>query len=716
MVKNYFLFGGSLHVINFAFIAAIQNLNYKLAYSAGFLILKIVLFSSIYAHAIDNLLLELLATICMVILFVYQEIIARKNFNKNQKRQTQNTQNQNLLYDNLSVGILIITPDFQTLYSNLFFEKQFQFDDLYSLFKNIEIDPHSVKTHETFTLPTLLSFLETFNAIPKIARSEEVILISAKYKNPTSGHISDYQIKILDIKWNNINSYSLIFTDVSPQQENIELRLADQQKDKIIATVAHELRTPINATLGLLDMADERIEDKTTQTFLKHAKSCNKLLLYLVNSILDLSQIKQNTLSILKELFSVDEFLEEFEFLYMFQCQAKGIQFFIERDGFIPKQIYTDRHRLIEVLINLIGNAIKFTFHGSVTLRIALDEESRKLQFSVIDTGIGVKKEDCSKLFSRFGKIKQEDSSINKQGVGLGLTIVQELVIALNNNDPSEFVKFESEYGKGSIFSFNLSYKKDLVVLAPVPNKNSKTVIPTKTPVFPETDARKNAKASTLFNPTDNSHKYLVQRKNDKSPTVESPIFPPEFDQDYDSVTQKLKKYEPTSSGSNFSQRFLLRENSPLAGENEFTRSPSIRKGRKLPGIDSVLIVDDNPFNILAANFVLDKLNCQVDKAFHGQECLNILQKGYEQGKYYELILMDIHMPILDGPTTSKIISEKIEQKELNKLFIIGLTAKKCTEEEIKYYESCGMHLVLEKPLNEAELVDKLQDLVNLSD
>ena len=286
---------------------------------------------------------------------------------------------------------------------------------------------------------------------------------------------------------------------------------------------------------------------------------------------------------------------------------------------------------------------------------------------------------------------------------------------------PSEFVKFESEYGKGSTFSFNLSYKKDSVILSPVPNKNSKTVIPTKTPVFPDTvDTRKNAKSSTLFNPPseNNSHKHIIpHRKGDKSSTIESPIFPPEFDQEYDSVTQKLKKYEPTSSGSTFSQRLLLRDNSPFAGEfDKFVRSPSIRKATKLPGIESVLIVDDNPFNILAATYVLYKLNCQVDKAFHGQECLNILQKGYEQGKYYELILMDIHMPILDGPTTSKIIAEKINQKELNKLFIIGLTAKKCTEEEIKYYESCGMNLVLEKPLNEAELVEKLQDLVNLSD
>ena len=324
-IKNYFLFGGSLHALNFAFIAAIQNLSYKLAYSAAFLILKVALFSSIYAHSIDNLLLELLATICMVILFAYQEIIARKNYNKTQKTQTQNTQNQNLLYDNLPVGILIMTPDFQIQYSNLFFEKQFQFEDLYSLFKNIEIDPRSLKTHETFSVSTLLSVLEAFNSTPKIARSEEVLSISAKYKNPTSDHINDYQIKILDIKWNNINSYSLIFNDVSSQQENIELEAADQQKDKIIATVAHELRTPINATLGLLDMAGERLEDETTQTFLKHAKNCNKLLLYLVNSILDLSQIKQKALSILKENFSMDELLEELEYLYMFQCQVKGI-------------------------------------------------------------------------------------------------------------------------------------------------------------------------------------------------------------------------------------------------------------------------------------------------------------------------------------------------------------------------------------------------------
>ena len=128
--------------------------------------------------------------------------------------------------------------------------------------------------------------------------------------------------------------------------------------------------------------------------------------------------------------------------------------------------------------------------------------------------------------------------------------------------------------------------------------------------------------------------------------------------------------------------------------------------------LKNVLIVDDNPFNILAASFVLEKMQCSIDKAFHGEECLTMLKTNTEKSKYYDLILMDIQMPIMDGPQASKIITEKVKSGEFKKVPIIALTAKKSTEKEEEYYKDCGIEAVLEKPLNSAKLLNTINSLI----
>jgi len=236
---------------------------------------------------------------------------------------------------------------------------------------------------------------------------------------------SHYEIKIQSTAWDQVPAYAIIFNDVSEKQLVTALKMADQQKDRIIATVSHELRTPINGTLGLLDMISTRITDPISQTYINYCRSCNKLLLFLVNSILDLSQLSENKFRLMQTRFVLDELLDEVKSLYLYQCQQKSIEFWIEKEKSVPSEIYTDRHCLVQILINLLSNAIKFTFHGSVTLKTERNpEDPWRLKFRVIDTGLGIKEEDQVKLFQRFGKIPQANANINTQGVGLGLAIV----------------------------------------------------------------------------------------------------------------------------------------------------------------------------------------------------------------------------------------------------------------------------------------------------
>ena len=171
--------------------------------------------------------------------------------------------------------------------------------------------------------------------------------------------------------------------------------------------------------------------DKLSLTYLDHCKRCSKLLLHPVNSILDLSQIRHNGLKIAKENFNLDKCLEEVRSLYIYAAQCKNIQFLVERTPTVPDTIFTGQHRLVQILINLLGNAIKFTFSGYVKLKVSVDD-AEKILFEVEDTGIGIADKDKCKLFKMFGKLNQSNKNTNKQGVGLGLTIANELVRVLN--------------------------------------------------------------------------------------------------------------------------------------------------------------------------------------------------------------------------------------------------------------------------------------------
>ena len=689
---KFYAYGNCVGIAQMALAMNFRNLKYKV-----FLVLALVIVD--IAANLDGFsnFVNLVGIFCVasftVSSFVYQEILLRQDYKEIYVTQEKLQKFKSLLSDDFPIPVLVMSANnLSGLYSNQSFKKTFGQDEekvreeIFPQFE-IEIDPTNLGFSKSEQAISFYDFISNLSTQKLVVGENNMVVLPAIYRQYNSEgieieQVSHYEIKIRETTWDQLPAYAIIFNDVSEKQLVTALKIADEQKDRIIATVSHELRTPINGTLGLLDMISVRVSDTISQTYINYCKNCNQLLLYLVNSILDLSRINQNHLQIIKENFVLDDLLEELQSLYLYTCQDKKIQFKIEKGPKVPKVLNTDKHRLIQILINLVGNAIKFTFQGSVTLKIEIDRtDPAKLRFSVVDTGIGIKEEDQPKLFQRFGKLQQPNSNINVQGVGLGLAIVQELVKVLNDGDDiQEKVQVHSEYEKGSVFSFCVPFREQ--------KKNLLMV--------------KNGSGSKFF-----SKRNLLAKGS------ESPIFPKEFDHHRDSVEEKFKKYE-TSTFSNYSNHILL---SPASSSIEFFKEtreiPTLRKKSEVSGtLKNVLIVDDNPFNILAASFVLEKLQCSIDKAFHGEECLSLLKNNTEKSKYYDLILMDIQMPIMDGPQASRIISEKVRSGELKKVPIIALTAKKSTEKEEEYYKNCGIEAVLEKPLNSEKLINTINSLI----
>lgn len=267
-----------------------------------------------------------------------------------------------------------------------------------------------------------------------------------------------FDVKVGRIHWQNQDAYLILMADISAVKLVKKLKELDGYKDKLLATVSHDLRTPLNGLVGILELLSSMIHEKEAKKYLKIATRCSNLLLFMINDILDFSQISNGKLRLIFSRYHVMDLTKEVINLIKFQCQRKNIPFILD----VPKDLMNqmlicDYRRVQQVLLNLLSNSLKFTSHGYIKLKIRkiIENGSRFIHFSVEDTGIGIKKEDLVKLFQLFGKLETENLVLNPSGVGLGLVISQHMV-GLLSGDPNAKIEVKSEYENGATFSFKL--------------------------------------------------------------------------------------------------------------------------------------------------------------------------------------------------------------------------------------------------------------------
>ena len=262
-----------------------------------------------------------------------------------------------------------------------------------------------------------------------------------------------FDVKIQKIIWQNEQCFMIILNDISSIISLSKFKDIDVYKNRLLATVSHDLRTPINGMLGMIETVVCDLKEKKNQKLLKMAIKFGHLLLSMINDILDFSKISNCQLSLNFEIIDIVSLIKDVTRLMKFQIKTKGIDFIFEKRNLPEKlMVTTDPNRLKQILLNLLSNALKFTFYGSIKIILQLTMEGL-LKISVLDTGIGIKNENIPKLFSLFGKLKQDDPSINKQGIGLGLVISQNLAKLLYNGT-NNGINVESTWKKGSEFWF----------------------------------------------------------------------------------------------------------------------------------------------------------------------------------------------------------------------------------------------------------------------
>lgn len=519
-----------------------------------------------------------------------------------------------------------------------------------------------------------------------------------------------------------------------------------QLKSSFLANMSHEIRTPMSGILGIVEILKKTPLSDEQKKYIETLDNSSNHLLFIINDILDFSKLEAKEMQLEYVEFSLYNCLESVLGIFFNQAENKGLDLLTLVEKNIPIFIKGDNNRLRQILLNLVGNAIKFTEQGQIIIKIAKDSETInqvKLKFEIIDTGIGISQENQQKLFNSFTQV---DTSTTRKygGTGLGLAICKSLVELMQGE-----IGVESELNQGSKFWFTAYFTKgknqeNSGIKLAEKNLNNKNVLlidfsKTRCKIMQQQlefwgmkcqyysnclegvlTLQKESNSQAVFDivlvnwdkeTTENdqliyqvilTHPRLIQAKHIL-------MISPEI---YSDQSDWLKENNINHLVKPFHIFQLIQSilmtcsvENKTVNENINTASNKLELDRENLAITQtqILLVEDTPVNQLVITELLKTLGySNVDRADNGKIAIDKLR-----GKHYDLILMDCLMPVLDGYETTKIIRQQEAENKKKPSIIIAMTANALAGEKEKCLK-VGMDDYISKPVEMKTLAKTL--------
>ncbi|MDC0324052.1 ATP-binding protein [Verrucomicrobia bacterium] len=552
---------------------------------------------------------------------------------------------------------------------------------------------------------------------------------------------------ILDSKAE-LTNFIAVETDITAQKltedslhaAKVKAELANAAMSEFLATVSHEIRTPMNGIIGMLEILMDTKLEREQRNYISLIRVSSESLVKIINDVLDLSKIQSDRFELELKPFELRKLTDEVVLLMSYAATKKKLDFEVLVHTELPNNWIGDGSRLRQILINLVGNAIKFTEEGSVEVRVGITDESSEespiVYFEVSDTGVGIPTERLNDIFKPFTQLGRFGSH-NQQGTGLGLSICSQLVNMMHGK-----IEVESTHGQGSSFRvevpFETDTKKQSKPRSSIFGKKAITVIPNsmEREVIENHLKTKGMKCRSFANPNEGFDclqeaiqlkegiKYFMFSENllDHSGwgNLEE-IFKQAKEQNETfqvTVIARATSKAAKSKDYPFYYEILYR---PLTYEatgqihratgaqeipdSQKSLSGGITKQSELFDKSiTVLLVEDHPINIQQMTILLKRLGIIPDIARNGLEAVEAVKK-----KVYDVLLMDCQMPVMDGIEATREIRKLYSKGSLVKNpYIIAITAFALKGDREKCLEA-GMDNYISKPVYKKDVIETLK-------